>query len=154
MLNLLLLACRRQQPVESDSTPADQTEEETLPWTVLHGVRLSISQPPPPPPATQLILHLIRDVYTQYFYMYLPNMSPFCSSISSSVRLTTAFSSDIQNTCVQSIALKLGFSRFEPVFIHGCWTGSMFPSSVHTIAEEETAKTSRITNKKTIISVF
>lgn len=39
----MLVCSRWQQSVESDSTPADPTEEETLPWTLLHGVRLSVT---------------------------------------------------------------------------------------------------------------
>lgn len=40
-LNMFVCVCsRRQQLVEPDSSPTDQTEEEALPRTLLHGVWL------------------------------------------------------------------------------------------------------------------
>lgn len=49
------VCCRWQQLVEFDSTPTGQTEEETLPWTLLHGVRLRVW--------TQHSWHTGKDVY-------------------------------------------------------------------------------------------
>lgn len=85
----MLVCSRWQQSVESDSAPADPTEEETLPWTLLHGVRLSVT-----PQTAQLIVlcdvHLKHDPWSRpLFILYLALC--FCFTIPSSLSYSAFF---------------------------------------------------------------
>lgn len=105
----MLVCSRWQQSVESDSTPADPTEEETLPWTLLHGVRLSVT-----PQTAQLIV--LRDVHLKHYSQSRPRFifySALCFLLHDSFQsvLFCIFflccslpSSDIQNIYIWSLS--------------------------------------------------